>query len=220
MGIWGPGCSRKWVCCVGRHTDFPPRSERVDSVFHSRTSTFLGISETKLLSSVGTYSTDDLLKDQSRFRPQKQTYFPPYFPFFKKNLWLHWLFVASCRLPLVGVSGSHCGCGAQASCCAGFSCCGARAPGARVQKLWHMGLVVPRRVGLRTQTRDRTHVPCVGRQIANHWFSFCVCVFKNVHNIKFTILTIFKYTVQWCQIVFTIVVQPSLPSIPLTLFLL
>ena len=57
-------------------------SERVDSVFHCRTSTFLGISETKLLSSVGTYSTDDLLKDQSRFRPQKQTYFPPYFPFF------------------------------------------------------------------------------------------------------------------------------------------
>ena len=57
-------------------------SERVDSVFHSRTSTFLGISETKLLLSVGTYSTDNLLKDQSRFQPQKQTYFPPYFPFF------------------------------------------------------------------------------------------------------------------------------------------
>ena len=52
-------------------------SVRVDSVFHSRSSPFLGISEIKLLSSVGTYSTDDLLKDQLRFQPQKQTYFPP-----------------------------------------------------------------------------------------------------------------------------------------------
>ena len=90
-----------------------------------------------------------------------------------------------------------------------------------------MGLVVPRHVGLSTQTRDRTRVPCIGRKIPNHWttreapqFSFFVCVFKNAHNIKFTLLAIFKYTVQWCQIVFTIVVHPSLSSIPLTLFLL
>ena len=32
----------------------------------------------------------------------------------------------------------------------------------------HMGLVAPWRVGS-SQTRDRTHVPCIGRQILNHW---------------------------------------------------
>ena len=31
-----------------------------------------------------------------------------------------------------------------------------------------MGLVAPWRVGS-SQTRDRTHVPCIGRQILNHW---------------------------------------------------
>ena len=31
----------------------------------------------------------------------------------------------------------------------------------------HMGLVAPWRVGS-SQTRDRTHVPCIGRQILNH----------------------------------------------------
>ena len=34
--------------------------------------------------------------------------------------------------------------------------------------LWHMGSVVPRRVGS-SQTRDGTCVPCLGRQILSHW---------------------------------------------------
>ena len=45
---------------------------------------------------------------------------------------------------------------------AGFSSCGAQA-----QQLWRTGLVAPRHVGS-SQTRARTHVPCIGRWILNH----------------------------------------------------
>ena len=45
---------------------------------------------------------------------------------------------------------------------AGFSSCGAQP-----QQLWLMGLVAPQHVGS-SQTRDRTRVPCIGRQILNH----------------------------------------------------
>ena len=62
--------------------------------------------------------------------------------------------------------------------------------------------------------------PATGPRGEAPQFSFSVCVCLKMHITKFTMLTVFKYTVQWCQIVFTIVVQPSLPSIPLTLFLL
>ena len=41
-------------------------------------------------------------------------------------LWLHWVFVALHRLPLVGAT-VHCS--ARASHCSGFSCCGAQALG-------------------------------------------------------------------------------------------
>ena len=37
---------------------------------------------------------------------------------------------------------------------------------AQAQQLWHTGLVAPRHVGS-SQTRDRAHVPCIGRQILN-----------------------------------------------------
>ena len=37
----------------------------------------------------------------------------------------------------------------------------------RLQELWHMGLVALQRVGS-SQTRDRTCVPCIGRQILIH----------------------------------------------------
>ena len=78
-------------------------------------------------------------------------------------------------------------CGAWASYCSGFSCCGARALGAqasvvaacglsscgsralerRLSSRWLTGLAAPRHVGS-SQTRDRTHVPCIGRWILNH----------------------------------------------------
>ena len=55
------------------------------------------------------------------------------FFFFFINLfiyfWLHWVFVAACRLSLVAVSGATLHCGAQGSHCGGFSCCGAWATG-------------------------------------------------------------------------------------------
>ena len=47
------------------------------------------------------------------------------------------------------------------------SCCGAQAPDAQAQQLWLMGLVAPRHVGS-SQTRARTRVPCIGRQMLNH----------------------------------------------------
>ena len=49
----------------------------------------------------------------------------------------------------------------------GLSCCGAQAPDAQAQLLWLTGLVAPRHVGS-SQTRARTRVPCLGRQILNH----------------------------------------------------
>ena len=84
-------------------------------------------------------------------------------------------------------SGATLRCGAWASHCGGFSCCGARALGTRasvvvvcglsscglralehrLSSLWRMGLVAPWHVES-SWTRDRTHVPCIGRQILNH----------------------------------------------------
>ena len=39
---------------------------------------------------------------------------------------------------------------------------------AQAQQLWHTGLVAPQHVGS-SQTRDRTHVCCIDRQILYHW---------------------------------------------------
>ena len=65
-------------------------------------------------------------------------------------------------------------CGAWASHCGGFSCCGARAQQlwlmdsrAQAQQLRCTGLVAPRQVGS-SPTRARTRVPCIGRRIFNH----------------------------------------------------
>ena len=57
--------------------------------------------------------------------------------------------------------------GARASHYRGLSRCGAQAPDAQAQQLWLTGLVAPRHVGS-SQTRARTRVPCIGRQILNH----------------------------------------------------
>ena len=70
--------------------------------------------------------------------------------------------------------------GARASHYHGLSCCGAQPPDAQAQYLWLMGLVAPRHVGS-SQTRARTHVPCIGRQILNHCATrealFCFLLF-------------------------------------------
>ena len=51
----------------------------------------------------------------------------------------------------------------QVSHCGDFSCCGAQ-----TQQLWCMGIIALWPVGS-SQTRNRTLVPCLGRQIINHW---------------------------------------------------
>ena len=55
----------------------------------------------------------------------------------------------------------------RASHYCGLSRCGAQAPDAQAQQLWFTGLVAPWHVGS-SQTRTRTRVPCIGRQILNH----------------------------------------------------
>ena len=47
--------------------------------------------------------------------------------------WLHWVFVAARRLSLVVVTRATLHCGARASHCGGFSCCGAQAPDTQAQ---------------------------------------------------------------------------------------
>ena len=76
--------------------------------------------------------------------------------------WLCWVFVSVRGLSPVVASGGH-----SSSRCAGFSRCGAQAPDVQAQQLWLTGLVAPRHVGS-SQTRARTRVPCIGRQILNH----------------------------------------------------
>ena len=85
------------------------------------------------------------------------------------------LLLRTCFLQLLR-AGATLPCGAWASHCSGFSCCGARALGTRAQQLWLAGsraqaqllwctgLVAPWHVGS-SQTRDRTRVPCTGRRI-------------------------------------------------------
>ena len=65
--------------------------------------------------------------------------------------------------------------GAQASHYRGLSCCGAQAPDVQAQQLWLTGPAAPRHVGS-SQTRARTRVPCIGRQILNH------CATREAHQ--------------------------------------
>ena len=106
--------------------------------------------------------------------------------FFNINLFIY-LFIFGCvgsSLLCVGFLqlwrvGATLRCGAQASHCSDFSCCGAPALGepaqqsglagsrAQAQQLWRTGLVAPLRVGS-SRTRARTRVPCIGRWLLNH----------------------------------------------------
>ena len=79
-------------------------------------------------------------------------------------LWLCWVFVSVRGLSPVVATLHH---GARASHHRGLSCCGAQAPDTQAQQLWLTGLVAPWHVGS-SQTRARTRIPCIGRQILNH----------------------------------------------------
>ena len=52
--------------------------------------------------------------------------------------------------------------------CSAFFHCVSWAPGVRPQQSQRMGLAAPWHVES-SQTRDQTSVPCIGRQILNHW---------------------------------------------------
>ena len=60
----------------------------------------------------------------------------------------------------------------------GSRCTGFSSWGAQPQQLWHTGLAAPWHVGS-SRTRDRTHVPCIGRRILNH------CTTREVPRISF-----------------------------------
>ena len=110
-----------------------------------------------------------------------------------------WVFVATFKLSLVVVN---------RLLVVVNSCCGAQALHVQLSVavahgLWSAqasvvvacGLVNPRHVGS-SQTRDRTHVPCIGRRILNYWTTREVpaCMFKNTFSTKLFLgasLTIF-----------------------------
>ena len=74
---------------------------------------------------------------------------------------------------------------------------GAQAPDAQAQQLWRTGPVAPRHVGS-SQTRARTRVPCIGRQILNNCATreapmlfFNVLNWQRIINIK--VICIYMY---------------------------
>ena len=81
--------------------------------------------------------------------------------FFKIVSRLWWVFIAARS----GVLQSW---QARASPCSGSSCDGAQALGSWTRSLWGSGLVAPQHVGS-SWIMDRTGVPCIARQILNHW---------------------------------------------------
>ena len=80
---------------------------------------------------------------------------------------MHWVFVAVCRHSLVAASRATLDCGAQASQCSGFSCCGAQALGVWAQWLLHTGLAALQHMGS-SWTREQTYVPSSSRQSPIH----------------------------------------------------
>ena len=137
-----------------------------------------------------------LLKDESILRHNFLDLESPWgyyqAPHFLKKIyfiyfWLHWVYIVARGLSLVAASGGYSWlqCAgfslwwllllrSMGSRCVGFSSCSTLAQQlwlagsrAQAQQLWHTGLVAPWHVGS-SWTRDRTHVPCIGRRILNH----------------------------------------------------
>ena len=96
-----------------------------------------------------------------------------FFFFFNKFIYLIYLFLAVLGLRFCARAFSSCGergplfITVRRPLTVEASRCGAQAPDAQAQQLWLTGLVAPRHVGS-SQTRARTRVPCIGRQILNH----------------------------------------------------
>ena len=81
--------------------------------------------------------------------------------------------------------------GARTSHHRGLSCCGAQAPDVQAQQLWLTGPAAPRHVGS-SQTRTRTHVPCISRQTLNH------CTTREAPIFFFKHLYWSIIALQWC----------------------
>ena len=101
--------------------------------------------------------------------------------FFWINFCLCWILVAAQGLSPVAVSRGYSLCGARASHCSdllqstGSRCMGFSSCSTQAQYLWCMGLVALQHVES-SQTRDWTHVLCIGKQILIHcatWEDLC-----------------------------------------------
>ena len=98
-----------------------------------------------------------------------------FLPHFFKIQFLHLvfhLFLALCCCTW----GLFSSCGVQASCCGGFYCCRVWAVGWRGFSSCGTWAEFPMYVES-SWTRDQTHVPCIGRQILNHWTTRKVTTF-------------------------------------------
>ena len=80
--------------------------------------------------------------------------------------------------------------------------CRAQAPDAQAQQLWLTGLVAPRHVGS-SQTRARTCVPCIGRQILNHCATGKPCLeysyLRSSHSFTWLLPRFFQITNKICS---------------------
>ena len=88
--------------------------------------------------------------------------------------------------------------GARASHYHGLSCCGAQAPDAQAQQLWLTGPVAPWHVGS-SQTRARTRVPCIGRQILNH------CANREAPDVVFKMAGVLRFGIVHIKFKFSVV---------------
>ena len=134
----------------------------------------------KTICEVKTLPSDDTSHVESRGGKTWRSLYHVFFFFFKSiepfNFYFYlFIFIFGCVVSLflcegflqlrrAGATLHH---GARDSQYRGLSCCGAQAPDAQAQQLWLTSPAAPRHVGS-SQTRARTHVPCVGRQTLNH----------------------------------------------------
>ena len=104
--------------------------------------------------------------------------------------WLCWVFIAACELSVVAASGGYSLVGMHPLLIVVASLVAEhRLLGMRAQSLWHTES---------SWTRDRTHVPGIGRWILNHWttsevpsVSFLIVKFKTLSG-KFMQFVDFK----------------------------
>ena len=131
----------------------------------------------------------EVLLHASSFQRHTQTGRPrPFqlFSFFKK---IYLFFGCTGSSLLTRAFSSCCKWGLLSSCgvhtyCGGFSCCRAQALRTQAQWLWHTTLVTPQHMDS-FWTRDRTQVPCIRRQILNHWTSSKVPTLSFLMVIKY-----------------------------------